>query len=114
MIIRAVLGTVCVVASLVASAQTDRRFATEQITSDQWQMYFDEVRSAPSAKVSDNLAPNQILIQPDPDTVFIFTAKSHPAYPAVVKRQLVVDPNGNVRFTRTSYFAGDKAAYEAW
>jgi hypothetical protein len=99
----------------VALAQSPQRFESEQITPEQVQTYFEEARALPSAQVFDHAAPNQVLVQvPKQDAVFIFTAKTHPAHPAVVKRELVVSSNGDVRFGRQSYFAGSKDAYDAW
>jgi hypothetical protein len=100
---------------IAAQGQSARRFETEQISPEQWRTYFDEVRALPSAKVFENSAPHQVLVQvPKEDTIYIFTAKTHPAHPAVVKREIVVERNGDVRFARTSYFAGERQPYEAW
>ena len=110
-----VLAVALVAVAGAAQAQSPRRFDSEQITPEQVQAYFEEARALPSAQVFDKAAPNQILVQvPKQDAVFIFTAKTHPAHPAVVKRELVVAPNGDVRFARQSYFAGSKEAYDAW
>jgi hypothetical protein len=110
-----ILALTLVVLVGAAQAQSPRRFDSEQITPEQVQAYFEEASALPSAKVFDKAAPNQILVQvPTQDAVFIFTAKTHPAHPAVVKRELVVAPNGDVRFARQSYFAGSKEGYDAW
>ena len=90
-------------------------FPTDQITPEQWRIYFDTVRKFPDAKTFDNLAPNQIIVQTNEvDVVYIFTAETHPAYPAFVRRWIDVDKNGDVSFMRVSHYAGDKKAFANW
>jgi hypothetical protein len=84
-----------------ALAEYTAPFPADQITQEQWQAYFDEVKQSPQAQTFENLAPNQVIVQiKGTDVVYIFTASTHPAYPAFVRRWLDVDRGGAVRFMR--------------
>jgi len=72
----------------VAFAEESWRFPTDEITQEQWQIYLEEVRALPGAEIRE--AANQILISvPSRLTLYVFTSPAHPAFPAVVIRQIV-------------------------
>jgi len=88
------------------------RFPTDKISKEQWQTYFDEVKAIPS--VVQSTAPNQIILAVVAEnTIYVFTTESHPAYPAVVKRQ-VQSINGSLRINRQGHYAGSKDAFDYW
>lgn len=107
------LATVCT--PLLAQSGDPPRFPQIRITTEEWQTYFDETRALPDTQVLEKAAPDQVIVQLlKRSLVFIFTAPTHPAHPAAVRRQLVVDAKGDVRFARTGHFAGDETAFANW
>jgi hypothetical protein len=109
----AVLATAS--APLFAQAGDPPRFPQPRITVEEWQTYFDEARAMPDAQILESAAPDQVIVQVlKRSLVIVFTAPTHPAYPAVVRRQVVADAKGDVRFARTGHFAGEEAAFSKW
>lgn len=102
-----------VAASVPARAADDGpRFPGDRIMPAQWQAYLDETRAKPGARVSE--AVNQIIVDvPAELAVYLFTARAHPAYPAVVRRRVVLQ-DGSIGVDRSGRHAGDRAAFAAW
>jgi hypothetical protein len=109
---QALLGIWVAAFCAVAFAEGSWRFPTDEITQEQWQIYLEEVRALPGAEIRE--AANQILISvPSRLTIYVFTSPAHPAFPAVVIRQ-IVEVDGNTVLSRRGHYAGDKAAYDRW
>jgi hypothetical protein len=99
---------------LFAQTADPPAFPQPRITTEEWQDYFSQVKALPGARVFERSAPDQVIVQLPKSVVYVFTAPAHPAHPAVVRRQVVVDVKGDVRFARVGHFAGDEAAFVAW
>src|SRR5689334_23615885 len=68
--------------------EEDRRFRGARITKQQWQTFFDEMRYKRDAMVVQEASVTRVFVSRE-TAVYVFTAKSHPAHPAAVRRALV-------------------------
>ena len=89
-----------------------RRFPGPHITKQQWQTFFDETRFKRYAMVVRELSLTRVLV-PRETAVYLFTRKSHPAHPAVVRRALV-SQRGKLYIHTSGYYAGDREAFRMW
>lgn len=92
-------------------AQEYKPWPRAQITSDQWQSYFDQVQINFGA--TERKFPEEHLAIFENTTQYItwvFTTPGHSAHPAWVTRQAVQDGKG-VSIRQIGYFAGDEAAF---
>ncbi len=104
----AILFVCCVVA---APAQEFKPHPRAKITTQQWELYFDEVKS--KHRATERQFPSEHLVVYDDlssGMSWAFTVPGHPAHPAWVTRQPVTDSVGvNVR--QIGYFAGDEPEF---
>jgi Protein of unknown function (DUF4019) len=107
-----VLLVACAGFAVSAVADDGWRFPTDKITSEQWQTYRDETLALPGAR-SYEVADQLVVEVPQANAIYVFTTPSHPAHPAVVKRE-VVEKDGEVLLGRKGHYAGDREAYDRW
>lgn len=105
--------TVSIISIVKSSLAEDTwRFPTDQISTQDWKTYLDETLAKPGVNAYE--AAGQIIIEiPQEAAVYVFTADTHPAYPAVVKRQ-AVERDGRIVIDRKGHYAGDRAAFDYW
>jgi hypothetical protein len=94
-----------------AAAQEFKPYPRANITTDQWQTYFDEVKSKHGADAKD-LDDQKLLLFDDKATatMFAFTKPGHPAHPAWITRKLE-QRNNNLYVAQIGYFAGAEAPF---
>ena len=101
-------------ASLHVAAQEFRPYPQFNITAEQWQQYFDEVRQklADSAQARPS---EQLIVFNDraSRTVYAFTTPGHPAHPAWITKRVVRVGNA-VGVQQVGYFAGEQPAFGQW
>ena len=89
-----------------------RRFPGARITKQQWQTFFDEMRYKRDAMVVREASLTRVFVSREA-AVYLFTAKSHPAHPAAVRRALV-SHHGKLYVHTSGYYAGDREAFRVW
>jgi hypothetical protein len=89
-----------------------RRFPRAQITKRQWAEFFHEVRNKKEAMIVREETVTRVIVRSEP-ALYFFTGKSHPAYPAAVRRSVVAYA-GKVYIHTIGYYAGDRVAFLAW
>lgn len=97
--------------SASAQAQEFKPYPRANITSAQWQAYFDEVREKHGASVQD-LEEQKLLVYTDraTTTIYGFTKPGHPAHPAWVARK--PEQRGDSIFIgQIGYFAGSEPPF---
>lgn len=106
-----VLGA-CFFAS--ASAASDPRFATQQITRAEWKQLYELVRKEPDAGIRRR-HDHIVITVPSSEYVstYVFTRPGHPAHPAVVIHDALVSETEHWA-ELSSHFAGRQSAFEAW
>ncbi|BBP83389.1 MULTISPECIES: hypothetical protein [Pseudomonas] len=83
----------------------------EPISVQQWQAAFDEALALPEVRYSSSDQVTIIKNERD-GSVYLFTTRKHPAYPAMIERRLV---EGDApRYSSSGRYAGDGQAYAAW
>lgn len=100
---------------MVLSAQA---FATEfkpypeaQITTEEWEDYYEKVSKAFPRSVQDHPQQNLIVFSNAKERLsYAFTKPGHPAHPAWVTRQ-VVEANGTIDMVQIGYFAGKEEPF---
>ena len=95
------------------AADPPPRFANEQITLADWQIYLDEVTSLPSVICKDTPRYERSCVSESLKSVWVFTRQGHPAHPAVSTGVLVVYTHAAGILLR-GYYAGNESAFEAW
>ncbi|MBX6321591.1 MAG: hypothetical protein IRY94_07180 [Rhodospirillaceae bacterium] len=100
--------------AIAATAQAAPRFASPHITPEDWQRFYDEVRSKPDARdISRPDVTGVIAISvPSERTVYYFT-KPGPVHPAVIIEEIVVR-DGRLTLRYSGYYAGSEAAFAQW
>ena len=80
---------VLLLVSSVASAQEFKPFPRANITEDQWNTYFNEVRMKLTSNVQD-IEDQKLLVFTDAagKTIYAFAKPGHPAHPAWIARKL--------------------------
>lgn len=94
-----------------AVAQEFKPFPRANITTAQWQTYFDEVRSKHGPNVQD-IDEQKLLIYTDQatTTLYAFTKPGHPAHPAWITRK-PEQRNDSIFIAQIGYFAGDEPPF---
>ena len=110
----AVLKSICIWVVLAVSAsyaQDFRPYPRAKITGDQWQTYFEEVRSKLGSTAQESDQQKLIVFQDTATaTSYAFTTPGHPAHPAWITRR--VEPKGNdVGVNQIGYFAGEEPPF---
>ena len=97
--------------ALIAIAQEYKPFPKARITREQWQSYFDQVKSKHQAS-ERQLAEHHLVVFEDPKEMisWAFTTPGHPAHPAWVTRQPAQDSRG-VYIKQIGFFAGDEGEF---
>jgi hypothetical protein len=102
-------------ASSVAFGQEERRFPQAKISVEQWQTYFDEVKSKSGTQIREVSEFTIIEVREELE-LFVFTKPVHPAHPAAIHRR-VFNKDGAFYVTTNGYYAGSQAAFDplfAW
>ena len=88
------------------------RFPSDQITTEQWQIFHDEVLAKPGATRQE--FANQLVVTVTSERrIYVFTQPGHPAHPAVVVRAVVERGKGS-EVQRMGHYAGDPKAFDVW
>jgi hypothetical protein len=105
------IAIVACAAGAAASGQEFRPHEQAHITRAQWQAYYDEVR-AKHAATQQPFSKEHLVLFNDPKSLmsWAFTLPGHPAHPAWVTRQPVIDGN-NVKIRQIGFYAGDEQAF---
>ncbi len=100
--------------AVTATADAAPRFASPHITPEEWQSFYDEVRSKPGAQdISRPDVTGVIAISvPGERTVYYFT-RPGPVHPAVIIEQVVLR-DGRMTLRYSGYYAGSEAAFAQW
>lgn len=94
------------------AAQDFMPYPRPQITPEQWQSYFEEVRGKHAQ--SERQYPNEHLVVYEDRgsySSWAFTSPGHPAHPAWVTRQVVQGERG-ASIRQIGYFAGDETEFK--
>jgi hypothetical protein len=93
-------------------AQEYMPFPEARITEAQWTAYFEKVSRAHGASRRDFPAENLATFH-DRNSLMLwaFTTPGHPAHPAWIARQPVVDKSGKTKFNQIGYFAGQEQLF---
>ncbi|HUI62192.1 MAG TPA: hypothetical protein VLX90_18345 [Steroidobacteraceae bacterium] len=106
------------VATAAADGQISPRFATSQISSEQWQTYLSEVKVVADVQCKVDADSKAYMCRSSAQrTLWVFTRKGHPAHPAVFRGVIVIQqtPQGpSVDLDRSGHYAGNRAAFEVW
>ena len=96
-----------------AVADDGRRFPNEQITAEDWNTYFAEVKALPGVTIKER--DDEITISQDKpeQTIYSFTTAKNPAHPGIIVRRLVLAKEG-YGIRRLGYFAGNREAFATW
>jgi hypothetical protein len=89
-----------------------RRFPRTHISTKEWRIFLKETRAKRHARQADHERHTEIEV-PQERAVYIFTRKTHPAHPAVIRSALIVSANKTYVHT-SGYYAGDRQAFVAW
>lgn len=90
-----------------------RPFPEAQVTAEQWQDYYDEVRQSLGA--TERRFPDLKLVTYDDAAVgaaYAFTRPGHPAHPAWVSRR-IIEKDGSYAIEQIGYFAGAEGPFAA-
>jgi hypothetical protein len=93
------------------------RFDTTQISAQQWSAYLAEVKALPDAQCREAPANQYICDSSAKRTIWVFTREGHAAHPAVSRGVMVIQQTAQgatVGIDRSSHYAGDRAAFDAW
>ncbi len=92
-------------------AATWKPYPEAQITTEQWQEYFDIV-VAEFGDTRDEVAEAKLILFTDEltSTFYAFTADDHPAHPAWITRKLV-ENEGAISIQQIGFFAGEEQAF---
>jgi hypothetical protein len=92
-------------------AATWKPFPEAEITTEQWQEYFDAV-VAEFGETRDEIAEAKLILFTDEltSTFYAFTADDHPAHPAWITRKLV-EQDGAIAIQQIGFFAGEEQAF---
>lgn len=109
---RTFVSAALLLACLTAWPQEFKPYPQPRVTPEQWQTYFDEVRSRYSASM--RTAPNQPLVAFDDgkSTQYAFTQPGHPAHPSWITRR-IVDNFGRASLEQVGFFAGEEKPFAA-
>jgi len=100
-----------------ADGQVPPRFATTEISTQQWNDYFDEVRAIPNIQCKAAPLNQYICNSAEQHTIWVFTREGHNAHPAVSRGVVVMqqtDQGATVGIDRSGHYAGNAAAYDVW
>lgn len=98
-------------AAFAAGAQEFRPHPQARITPEQWQAYFDEVKTKHGATEQQFQAEHLVLYNDSKSLMsWAFTTPGHPAHPAWVTRQPVTD-GSQVKIRQIGFYAGDEVAF---
>src|SRR5688572_13366722 len=90
----------------VAFAQAFKPYPKPQITREQWQAYFDEVKAKHGESMQMRFADRLLLFNDkNTGTSYAFTQPEHAAHPAWVARTTVRDGQ-RTQVLQTGYYAG--------
>ena len=108
-VIKTAIFTVLISSSLHAA--TWKPYPEAQITTEQWQEYFDSV-VAEFGDTRDEIAEARLILFTDEltSTFYAFTADDHPAHPAWITRRLV-EQDGAISIEQIGFFAGDEQSF---
>ena len=105
-------------AAAAADGPVTPRFATERISTEQWNSYLAEVKAVPDVRCKDAPSNQYICDSSSQRAIWVFTREGHPAHPAVSRGVMVFQPHQrgdvSVGIDRSGHYAGDRAAFEAW
>jgi hypothetical protein len=108
----ALLVMVLALAEVSVAARAESRYAEERITTAQWQRYLADILDLRNRRQYE--LNNQLIIEVAAErAVYAFTLQAHPAFPAVIRREIGTR-NGRPAVLRTGHYAGDEAAYRKW
>jgi hypothetical protein len=105
------------VASAIADGPIPPRFATTQISTEQWNAYLAEVKALPEVRCKDAASNQYICDSSSQRTIWVFTHEGHPAHPAVSRGALVIQQTAQgatVGIDRSGHYAGDRSAFDVW
>lgn len=95
------------------AADPPPRFPDEHISLADWQAYVHEVKSIPGVQCENTRQHELYCLSDSLTSIWVFTEKDNPAYPAVATGVLVVGPHAD-GFLLRAYYAGSEAAFRAW
>ena len=101
----------------VARESIAPRYATAEITVEQWQRFLAEVKAIPGVKCGDYVQNQYVCDSAAQRTIWVFTSIGHPAHPAVSRGILFANPvpgGAVLGIDRSGHYAGDRAAFEKW
>jgi hypothetical protein len=101
------------VTSSALAADPPPRFPGEHISLADWQSYLDEVKSIPDVRCEITQQHELYCVSDSLTSIWVFTEKDNPAYPAVATGVLVVYPHADGILFR-AYYAGNEPAFRAW
>ena len=93
------------------------RFATSQISMEQWNAYLAEVKAVPDVQCKEDQINEYICNSSEQHTIWIFTTPGHPAHPAVSRGVMVMqqtDKGPSVGIDRSGNYAGHRAEFDVW
>lgn len=92
-------------------AASYKPYPDAQITTEQWQEYFNAV-VAEFGDSRDEIPEARLVLFTDESTstFYAFTLEDHPAHPAWITRKLV-EQDGAINMQQIGYFAGDEQAF---
>ena len=104
-----------------ASANADEpippRFATTQISMEQWKAYLAEVKALPDAQCMEDRIYQYTCNSSEQHTIWVFTVRGHPAHPAVSRGVKVMQQTAQgaaVSIDRSGHYAGRRAEFDLW
>lgn len=110
------IASVWLAVAASASVHDEPRFPTDKITLEQWQVYFQEIKSLPGAQIKESA--NQVTVSFSDSatgtTIYAFTAPANPAYPAVIRRHLRFKEGDGWYIDRKVHYVGDINIFARW
>lgn len=89
------------------------RFATAQISMDEWLSYRSEVQGFAHVMCRSDPSHQLICDSLSQRTIWVFTLDGHAAHPAVSRGQMVV-AEGAVGIARSGHFVSSREEFERW